>query len=676
MAVTKKLLSKLPRLLGGCPHCAQDHTATEHRNTKLIIVGSPNVGKSVVFNALTGSYVTVSNYPGTTVEVSRGRGRMEGQTFDVVDTPGMYSLSPITEEERVTRQLLLRERPEVVLQVVDAKNLQRSLPLTLSLIEAGLPVLLDLNILDEAEELGIQIDVTALEAQLGVPVVATVSTTGRGMEELRARITQHPNGRSQGAVEYGPAIIAALEELEALLEGEYALSTRAIALLLLQDDEDIAALVQQQDAANRPRIAAICEQARAGHTQPLSYVIARRRQAAANEIVSHTATPPTREPAGFRQALSRAMARPLTGVPILLFVLYFGLYQFVGVFGAGTLVDLLESKLFDEHLLPSIVAFFNRWVPWPTWNSLFVGDYGIITLGMKYAVAIILPIVATFFLVFSVIEDSGYLPRLALLIDRIFKRIGLSGRAVIPMVLGFGCDTMATMVTRVLETRRERIIATLLLALAIPCSAQLGVILALLSHNPLSLAIWVGVVGGIFLVVGYLSSRLIPGPRPSFFMEVPPLRLPKLSNVVVKTYTRVEWYFVEIFPLFIFISVLIWLGQLTRVFDLTVAALTPVVNALGLPDQAAVAFLFGFFRRDYGAAGLYDLHTKGVLSGVPLLVSMVTMTLFLPCVAQFLIMKRERGLKAALAMSVLIFVLAFGTGYALNLALRGLGVSL
>ena len=183
------------------------------------------------------------------------------------------------------------------------------------------------------------------------------------------------------------------------------------------------------------------------------------------------------------EKLSRWAVRPLTGVPLLFIVLYYGLYQFVGVFGAGTMVDFLEKKVFEGYFNPWITGIVKDAIPWPILRELFVGEYGVITLGLRYAVGIIMPIVATFFLFFSVLEDSGYFPRLALLVDRLFKKIGLTGRAVIPMVLGFGCDTMATMVTRTLETVRERIIATLL-ALAIPCSAQLGVIMALLSKAP------------------------------------------------------------------------------------------------------------------------------------------------------------------------------------------------
>ena len=363
---------------------------------------------------------------------------------------------------------------------------------------------------------------------------------------------------------------------------------------------------------------------------------------------------------------------PITGVPILILVLFL-LYQFVGVFGAQTLVGFLEETIFVGLINPWVDGVVDALIPWQVLRDLVAGEYGMITLGLRYAIALILPIVGTFFIAFSIIEDSGYLPRLAMLIDRMFKRIGLTGRAVIPMVLGFGCDTMATIVTRTLETKRERVLSTILLALAIPCSAQLGVMLALLSGQPLLLLAWVAIVAGVFVLVGYLSAKVLPGERPTFYMELPPLRLPTLGNVVVKTYTRMEWYLREVLPTFVLASVLIWFGNLTGLFDLLIGALTPVIRLIGLPDETAVAFLFGFFRRDYGAAGLYDV--REAMTGVQLLVATTTMTIFIPCIAQFAVMVKERGWRTALGIVAFIFPFAFLVGGLINWVASLLGVS-
>jgi ferrous iron transport protein B len=244
------------------------------------------------------------------------------------------------------------------------------------------------------------------------------------------------------------------------------------------------------------------------------------------------------------------------------------------------------------------------------------------------------------------------------------------------MTLGFGCGTMATLVTRTLETKRERLIATILLALAIPCSAQLGVLFAIMAGNPLATIIWATVVVLIFLIIGFLAAHILPGEKPDFYMEVPPLRMPKIRNVLMKTLTRVEWYFKEVFPMFILASVAIWIGQITGIFDMLINVLTYPVQWIGLPPGAATAVLFGFFRRDYGAAGLFDLQQAGGLSGIQLVVAAVTLTLFVPCIAQFSVTIKERGIKTALAIALFVFPFAFFVGFLLNIILISVGVQL
>jgi len=644
------------------------------RTRELVIVGSPNVGKSVIFNSLTKRYVTVSNYPGTTVEVMRGKARIEENEFEIVDTPGMYSLCPITEEERVSRSILLKEKPRIVLQVIDAKNLERMLPLTFQLIEAGLPLVLALNFMDEAEKLGMKIDIASLEAKIDIPVVATVATEGKGMELLKKRLVQYSKGGAQ-SIKYDQTIDSLIKQLEDILKREYPISKRSIVTLLLQEDSEIESLVRLKEGDNYPFIKKILQEIRKQYSHPMNYVLGLYRQKQASQIADLVTTSSSSRKVGLGERLSRWMMNPFTGLPIALLVL-FGLYEFVGVLGAQISVDFLEIIVFGRYINPFVTEIVRRIIPWLFLQNLFVGEYGIITLGIRYAVAIVLPIVATFFFAFSIIEDTGYLPRLAMLVDRFFKKIGLNGRAVIPIVLGFGCDTMATITTRTLETKRERIIASFLLALAIPCSAQLGVILALLAGKPKSFAIWAGVVALVFFLIGYLASRVLPGERPLFYMDVPPLRWPKLSNILSKTYTRVEWYFKEILPIFVLASILIWAGKITGLFDLITRSLRPLVQMIGLPNETATVFLYGFFRRDFGAAGLFDLTRGGGLSGVQLVVAVVTLTLFIPCIAQLSITIKERGLKTGLAMVAFIFPFAFLVGFLLNLALNLLEVKL
>ncbi|MDQ1275610.1 MAG: ferrous iron transport protein [Euryarchaeota archaeon] len=683
---------------------------------KIVLIGSPNVGKSSLFNSLSGSYTVVSNYPGTSVEISRGKVRIGEKEYEIIDTPGMYSLLPVSEEESVSQRLLFEEKTFVCLHVVDARNLRRMLSFTLQLLEAGLPLILVLNMMDEAEERGIKIDTNELSKSLGIPVVGTVSSEEKGIEELKTSITEFtPENykRIQQKIDYGQEIEPCISEIECLLETveETRISKRSLALLLLQGDRTALDYVCSPEEESRNKseerkgsgngfeeFQKLAEKASEKAGIPLSYLFTLKRQEIVNEIVEQVMeVQDQRKETEEKQAgkkvktekrekarkkillaedIDSVLTHPLLGIPVLLLVLYFGLYRFVGVFAAGTVVDFLENTVFGEHINPLVTDWFTSLVPYPTLQDLFIGEYGIFTQAVTYAIALILPIVGAFFLVFSIIEDTGYLPRLGMLLDSMFKKIGLSGRAVIPMVLGFGCSTMATMVTRTLETKRERLISTVLLALAIPCSAQLGIILSILSGNPDGLIIWAGIIVLEFVFIGYLAARLLPGEAPTFILEMPPLRIPKLSNIAVKTYSRMHWYFLEVLPLFVLASVIIWIGRLTGLFALALKIMEYPTVWIGLPSDAADVFLFGFFRRDFGAAGLYGMHDAGLLTGVQLVVAAVTLTLFMPCIAQFMMTVKERGVKMALAISAFIFPSAFLAGFIVNTLLTALGVKL
>jgi ferrous iron transport protein B len=650
-------------------HTTSSRAAPRTTTQRVALVGPPNVGKSALFNRLTGAYVTVSNYPGTSVEVARGTLRLP-HDVELLDTPGLYSLLPTTEEERVTQRIVLGGECDVIVHVIDMKSLPRMLPMTLQLVEVGAPVVLALNMADEAERIGLTIACDALAARLGIEVVPVSATRNRGITELKAAIAR-ARGTAIRPV-YDNGVGEAIADIRARLQGVYPVDAAALVALLLQGDAETTALIKLSENGGGESALLAANDAVARLGGPSSYRIAVERQRMADHLLRGVLDRGATQHMGWRERAGDLLATPLVGFPVLVAILYLGLYKFVGQFGAGTLVDLLEGGLFEGHINPRLERVFAA-VPWAAARNLFVGDYGVLTLGVRYAVALILPIVGTFFIFFSILEDSGYFPRLALLIDRGFKRIGLSGRAVIPMVLGFACDTMATMVTRTLETKRERILATVLLALAIPCSAQLGVIIGVLSVSHLALIVWGLSAFVVFVIVGFAGAKLLPGSPASFHMEIPPLRLPRPGNVFVKTYSRMHWYFMEVLPLFLVASVLLWLGDLTGAFQWTVARLAPVVNLLGLPDDAAAMFLFGFFRRDYGAAGLFEMSRNGLLNVRQLTVAAVTLTLFVPCVAQFLMMIRERGVRFALGVLAFITPFAFGTGWLLNIVLKGIG---
>ncbi|MBP7088067.1 MAG: ferrous iron transport protein B [Candidatus Omnitrophica bacterium] len=644
---------------------------------KIAIVGQPNVGKSSIFNNLSSRYATVSNYPGTTVELFKATTYIKDKKIQIIDTPGMYSFLPLSEEEKIARLILIKHRPDIVIHVVSASNLERMLPLTFQLIEAGLTVILVLNIMDEAKKEGLDIDVEKLEEILGIPVVATVSVRTEGIKTLKKRILQLLESREKSSlsfkIKYPVVVEKALETIILYLKSNYLLSKRLLGLLLLQGDDEIRELVREKEV-DFVEIERICLQTKEKISQPLEYLVNLTLRNKTAEITRKVMKERVIKSANIARFLGNLTLKPLVGVPLLLAFLYFGIYKLVGEFGAGTLVDFLESKVFEAHVNPFFISLFKKLMPWEIINSLFVGEYGIITLGIRYAVAIIFPIVGIFFFVFSFAEDTGYLPRVGAMLDRLFKKIGLSGKAVIPIILGLGCDTMATMVTRILPTKRERIIATLLLSLSVPCSAQLGVIMAVLSSRRWALLLWFLIISMVFSLSGFLLNHILKGKRPSFHIELPPLRLPRISNIFTKTYVRLKWYFKEVLPLFIWASLIIWLGQITKVFDWVISFLSYPVKLMGLPVDMSKIFLFGFFRRDYGAAGLYDLDRQGILSFREILVASVVLTLFLPCIAQFLMNIKERGIKVALAIAMFILLFSFSTGVILNKILVGIGI--
>ncbi len=676
----------------------QDRLLVQH--PRVVLVGNPNVGKSVLFGALTKRYVTVSNYPGTTVTVTRGSTTLDGLGVEVLDTPGINSLVPTSEDEEVTRDILLREQPGALVQVADAKNLRRALILTTQIAELGLPFTLDLNMMDEAGDLGVHVDRAKLEGLLGVRVVATVAVRRTGLDSLREALLDQ--SRATLRVEYSSAIEHAIAAMEAILPRTH-LQPRGLAVSLLAGDTTLVPWLQELVGADVIHaLEEIRARTQAQLREHLGTVIHRHRLQAIDAVVRGVETRPRHRVGSWLDTLGGWSMHPVWGVPVLLAVLW-GMYQFVGVLGAGTLVDLLETNVFGEFLSPwatrgadflfrfphahlldngvllpeythTAVGFGQETLRF--FHDLFVGPYGQITMALSYSIALILPIVSTFFLAFGVLEDSGYLPRLAVMVNRLFRSMGLNGKAVLPMVLGLGCDTMATLTTRILETRKERILVTLLLALAVPCSAQLGVILGMMRSLSLGATlVWAGCTLLVLFVVGWTAAKLVPGRASDFVLELPPIRWPQLSNLGVKTMARIEWYLREAVPLFLLGTLLLFVLARVHVLDVVERLSAPlVVGILGLPEKAAEAFLIGFLRRDYGAAGLYDMARQGQMDGIQLVVSMVTITLFVPCIANFLIMLKERGTRTAMTMVAFIVPFAFVVGGALNFGLRALGV--
>jgi ferrous iron transport protein B len=638
-------------------------------NASIALIGQPNVGKSVLFHLLTGHYATVSNYPGTTVDITRGKSSVLANT-QVFDTPGVLTLPARTEDEQTTARILLGEPLRTLVQVGDAKNLRRTVQLSLLLAEAGIPLVLALNMMDEARARDVVIDPQRLSSELGFSVVPTVATGNEGISALTAAITaaQVPRFR----LTYPAEIEAVVDDLVPQLPAGR-LTPRILALLFLAGDQAteswLAGAGVDLNALNTRR-----DELQLTFTAPLAEVLQRARQHAADAIVARVRRDTGWRGHGLAYKVGQWAVHPWLGWPILCTVMY-AMYLFVGDFGAGTLVGLLEQDLFGGVINPWFHALVTAAVPWSWLVDFLVGDYGLWTMGMTYALALIFPIVTTFFLAFGALEDSGYFARLSVISNRTFSLLGLNGRSILPMVLGLGCVTMATMTTRILHTPRERLIVTFLLALAIPCSAQLGVVMGMLAgYGFSSFVIWLGTVLTILLAVGWLSGKLVKGRRIPLMTELPPMRLPVASNVLKKTWLRLKWYLQEVIPLFLMGAAAMFLLDLIGLLPWLVDAAEPlVVGWLGLPREASAAFLMGFLRRDFGATGLFAMGSA--LSPAQGVVGLVTLTLFVPCIASVLVVIKEQGAKIAIAMLALIIPTAFLLGGLLHRALLLTGLA-
>ncbi len=638
----------------------------------IVLAGNPNVGKSVIFGKLTGKYATVSNYPGTTVDISQGIGTISGKEFSIIDTPGINSIIPQSEDERVTRDLLLKTNPSTVILVSDSKNLSRGLLLAIQIIEFGFPLVLNLNMADEARERGIIINTKKLSSILGVEIVETIATTGEGISTLKKVI--YSVNTSSYNFSYGNVIDESITKISDLLSKDIK-AKKSISLMLLGGDESIWNFINI-DGETRRKIKTIISETQSEFSHPLNIVILRKQQNIVENLINEVTSTRGKIESSVSEKISQITLNPIYGIPLFMLILYF-IFQFVGKFGAGIMVDFMEDVVFGKYINPSIISFIQLNFKWVFIQNLLIGKYGLITMALTYAIAIVLPIMVTFFLAFGFLEDSGYLPRLTVMADRLFRFIGLTGKAVLPFVLGLGCGTMACMTTRILETKKERILATLLIALGIPCSAQLGVMLGISSQIPIKASMFIVfiIITQIFLV-GFISSKIIPGERSLFLIELPPIRFPQIYNIILKTYSRTKWFFIEAVPLFILGTLFLFIMDLIGALSSLERIGAPLIKGvLGLPTETISVFILGFLRRDYGAAGLFHMAQKGMLSTVQIVISLIVITLFVPCISTFFIMIKEHGLKIALIIMGFITIYAFTVGGILNFLFGILNVS-
>ena len=553
---------------------------------KILLMGNPNVGKSAVFARLTGARVISSNYPGTTVEFTQGMMTLAGEKALLIDVPGAYDLEAASQAEEVAVSML--DEGDVVINVVDASNLERSLPLTLRLLERNTPMIVALNMWDDTLHRGISIDVPKLESTLGVPVVPTVAISGEGIKELVARI---PEARAAGMAER-------TEEVR------WAEIGRIVA--------------EVQSVTHRHRT--------------------------------------------FLEALGDASVKPVTGIPIaaLLLVLAFAVVRFIGEGVIGIVIEPLFEGLWKPLMLHlSAVLQPGSFLHAIVIGKLVDGDidfvqsFGLLTTGLFVPLGMVLPYVLSFYVVLGFLEDFGYLPRLAVLLDTMMHRMGLHGWAIIPSLLGLGCNVPGIMATRILETRRERFIAATIISIGVPCAALQAMIWGLLGRHGARYVMVVYVT--LFLVwagIGRLLNSVLKGRSPELIMEIPPYRLPSVRALAQKVWMRMAAFLKEAVPIVLLgvlvVNVLYFLRFFNAVADWTAPVM---IRVLGLPKEAVVAMAVGFLRKDV-AVGM--LGTMNLTAG-QLTVAVTVLAMFFPCIATFVVLWKELGW-ADLGKSVLLML--------------------
>ncbi len=604
-----------------CCHCHRQKGGADGIE-KIVLAGNPNVGKSVVFSYLTGLYREVSNYPGTTVEIASG----EWNGRRISDTPGIYGVSSFNDEEIVARDIILDA--DIIVNIVDATRLERDLFLTLQLIDMGKRLVVALNFHDEAQKCGLAIDTAHLTRLLGVDVIPTTAVTGEGLDKLAACLPKARQGRHN-------------EELsDRLTDRVPAAATQAEALLILEGDVHVARRYDSKPGQHREELY-------------------RLRRAEVNDIVTETVRE-IKQTGTVADMLGRAAINPLTGIPLLILTLY-AIYRIIGVLVAGDIVGHTEEIIMQGYYEPWIRAVIGEVVPASSAaGQILIGEFGLLTMTVTYLLGLLLPLVVGFFLVLSLLEDTGYLPRIATLVDRLMTPAGLNGRAVIPLILGLGCVQLGTITTRLLESTREKSIATALLNLAIPCSAQIGVITGMLaSLGGKMVFLYASIIFACLAAAGTLLNWLLPGKSSALLIDLPKMRLPRPANIFKKTAVR-SWFFMgEASPWFFLGSFIVALLQVSGGLDLWQQLLAPLTEGwLQLPKETATAFVMGLVRRDFGAAGLTALD----MTPLQTVTSLVVITLFVPCIASLMILFKERGPREAVLVWCGSWALAFLVG--------------
>jgi ferrous iron transport protein B len=630
---------------------------------KIAIIGLPNTGKSQIFNNLTKKYTLVANYPLTTIEIKKTQSRIKGQIYEVIDTPGLHSLYIHSEEEIVIRDMLFSEGPDVIIQCIDANRLKQSLILTSDLLELGIPMLISLNAIDETTRKGVWIDSGGLSRFLGVPVVESVATSGLGTKELVEGIAKARRGR--WGIRYGNIIEEGISVIESDLPQDVRYKRKVSLLLLLNDPFLADYLGERYGSEAILKLREDVSNVRRHFKGSLSRMVNNKRNLWVDDIVENVVKKYRISLGKFSRTFARLSRHHIFGIPILLAVLFTIFFSVVNI------ANVITAWM-DRTFWVPIENQIDNFVPAVFWNDFLIGDYGILTLGVSNAILTVLPILAVFFILFNILEDTGYIPNLCVLLKRLSGKIGLSGNAVLPMALGFGCKTMATLTTKSLRSRREKYIAIYLIAFALPCAAQMALnmsILGMLGVRAFLIAafvlIFVEVMAGIFL------NRILKEEEKRFFLQaLPDMRLPDAKAVLRKTYYKLRWFLKEAMPIFVSAALVLFLADKTGLLGGVKNVLRPIIiGFLGFPLKMVDVLILGMAKHEAAAGMIIKLIQRGELNYVQCIVAVVLTTMFVPCVANIVAIFKELGPRRALGMIATINVSAFLIAGMLNRAL-------
>jgi len=580
---------------------------------KIVLMGNPNVGKSVVFSRLTGANVISSNYPGTTVDFSKGKMRIDGKRVEIIDAPGTYSLEPSNNAEKVATEML--NDADVVIDVIDSTNLERNLYLALELLERDIPVVIALNMWDETKHLGIHINEKELKKLLEVPVVPIVALTGEGIKELVSQIKKAKS----------PEKIKPTSE-----EGRWV---------------EIGQIIKKVEKV---------------------------------EHRHHT----------IKDRISDLTIKPFTGLPIAISIIFlaFWIVRFIG----ENLINYIFNPIFENLYLPIVEnfgnslgeGFFYRFLISQNYGQIdFVESLGMLTTGLYVPLAMVLPYIIAFYFMLSLLEDTGYLPRLATLVDNIFHKLGMHGYGIVPVFLGLGCNVPGMLATRALETKKQRFIAATLISIAVPCMAQTSLVFAMFSDASLggnlvyAPIIYILMVFTtlliVYFIVGFILNKYVKGESPEIFLEIPSYRIPHFKTTLKKTWMRIKWFLKDALP-WMFLGVfLINILYTIGVIDFLANLFEPVMSGIfGLPGETSVVLISGFLRKDL-AVGTLLSFPAGTFSAMQLVIVATMLTMFFPCVATFAVMMKEIGIKNMLKSAFIMISVASIVGIILRLILIG-----